>query len=75
MGTHYYTWKSNSNIICTIGLTFGSIYLFSASVKEINKLYLSKSKDSLNKYLIAFNGSLMVLSGLTFGYITTKLIK
>lgn len=79
MGFHYHTWGSNSNhnclnTICTIGLTFGSVYLFSTSVKKINKLYLSNSKDSLLKYLILFNGSIMLLSGLTFAYITIKLI-
>lgn len=83
MGTHYHTWGSNSNTnhnysntVCTIGLTFGSVYLFSVSLNEINKIYLSNNnKDILHKYLIAFNGSIMLLSGLTFAYLTTKSIK
>lgn len=73
MGTNYRTWGSNSKTICTIGLTFGSVYLFSLSLNEINKIYLSNNnKYTLHKYLIAFNGSIMLLSGLTFAYITTK---
>lgn len=73
MGTHYHTWGTNSNTIYTIGLTFSSVYLFSVSLNEINKIYLSNNnKDTLHKYLIAFNGSIMLLSGLTFAYITTK---
>lgn len=81
MYNHYHTWGLNLserylNAVCYFGLFCGSTYLFYSSVNEINKISLSNNnKDTLHKYLILFNGSIALFSGLTVAYTTTKLIK
>lgn len=52
------------NTVLVSGLTFGSVYLFAKSLKQIN-LY--------NNYYVAMvNGIVFVLSGSVFGYTCYK---
>jgi hypothetical protein len=55
--------------IISIGLTFGSIYLCSTSLKEINKLNINKQ---LSKPLFILNFSVMTISGVIIGLIISN---
>lgn len=61
------------DIILPIILTFCPIYIFSMSLKEINKISLSPN-SVLKRDLLILNGSVLTLSGLTYIYSINKLI-
>jgi len=54
-------------------LSFGSIYIFTTSLKLINHSILMKKNISMPIYLL--NGLTMIISGTTFIYIINKTIK
>ncbi len=63
-------------LVIISGTMFGSVYLFSISLYNLNQLYLSVAfndrelnENSLKKLTIA-NGCTMLFSGLAFGYFT-----
>ena len=61
----------NRSIILT-ALCFGSVYLFSVSLNELNKIMLYDNKNKFPVSLFILNSSIMVISGI---FITMLLIK
>ena len=64
-----------TKFIIITGLFYGSIYLFTLSQKEINKVLINDNCNNTNIYKIyILNGTIMLFSGLTFAYFSTKLL-
>ena len=63
----------SSSFIIPITLTLSSMYLFSTSLIEINKIYLLKN-NILKKSLIIFNSCVMIISGITSIYTIEKIL-
>ena len=78
--THIHNWntknignKQNIGIIVPIILTWCPLYLFTLSLREINKTYL-QNNCIVKKYLLIFNGSIIAISGFAYIYTIHKLI-
>jgi len=56
-----------NNAIILSGAAFGSIYLFSTFLKEINKYWLKNKKIPYSFYII--NGFTFITSTITYGYL------
>ena len=60
-------------LVIISGSMFGSVYLFSISLINLNQIYLKDDScrelnDNSLKKLIIINGCTMLFSGITFGY-------
>ena len=59
-------------LVIISGTMFGSVYLFSISLYNLNQIYLEsdscRENDKSIKKLIIMNGCSMLFSGLAFGY-------
>jgi len=60
-------------LIILLGTQFGSIYLFSIGLKNINDMKIKTGK--INKGLLVLNSSIMLFSGITFGILGRKILK
>lgn len=54
-----------NNAIILSGITFGSFYIFTVSLKEFNKMYL-KGHNFTNSFT-TINGIVMITSGFSLG--------
>ena len=67
-------------LVIISGTMFGSVYLFSISLNNLNQIYLKHDScrelnDNTLKKLIIANGCTMLFSGIAVGYFTYRATK